>query len=166
MIKVEPDTQVEVGKFYLVKCAKMINNYGKVVDYIPVIGEEHKDPQFGVKFSHYHVDGRFKNNYTDRDGRTNSVFSKESIGYDKCIAEIVWKKRKCIRTTTGIKPPRHKDEIYYPWYKSYIGKSCKGRKCPHLGTAMNLVDGKLVCPLHNLTGCAEKEVIIPLEIHK
>lgn len=64
-----------------------------------------------------------------------------------------------MRLTTGINPPTHAKN-YNDWYKSMIGKSCAGKKCPHLGTIMIEQDGVLVCPLHNLKGCPQKEVII------
>ena len=50
--------------------------------------------------------------------------------------------------------------VYWTWYKSMIGKSCKGRRCPHFGTMMHERDGKLICPLHNLEGDIETELII------
>jgi uncharacterized Zn finger protein (UPF0148 family) len=33
-----------------------------------------------------------------------------------------------------------------------IGKSCKGKKCPHFGANMIEKNGELVCPIHNLKG--------------
>lgn len=41
-----------------------------------------------------------------------------------------------------------------------MGSYCKGRKCPHLGTAMLEKGGVLVCPMHNLTANVETLRII------
>lgn len=46
------------------------------------------------------------------------------------------------------------------WYNSFLGKSCAGKKCPHLGTTMIEQEGKLVCPLHKLQGCLKTLKII------
>ena len=79
------------------------------------------------------------------------------------------KRKKCIRLTTGIKPPQrgtikhegiNHTERYYKWYESMVGKSCKGKICPHLGTTMQVVGDKLICPLHNLRGSLREEVIL------
>ena len=50
------------------------------------------------------------------------------------------------------------------WYNSYIGKSCKGKKCPHLGQVMIEHGDRYVCPLHNLVGSKATETIIPYEV--
>jgi hypothetical protein len=164
MILVEEGIEVEVGKYYLVRCAKVVNPDGSLDDFVPIIGEPHTDPSFGVKVKHYHIDGRFATeNWVNEEGKTNRILSTEVSEDWKYIDSIVVKRRKCRRKTTGIRPPSHKDSTYAPWYEKYVGKSCKGKKCPHLGTTMHLVGDKLVCPLHNLQGCPDKEVIIPLK---
>jgi hypothetical protein len=165
-IIVDDATELIVGKFYNVRCAEVKNNFNhKTFAFVPVIGEKHKDPQFGFDLAHFHIDGRFS---TEKDiypvdalGRTNSVlaFEKDSSRMHY-IYQIVIKKRKCRRLTTGIKPPPQ-SETYNKWYDSMVGKSCKGKKCPHLGTKMREENGQLICPIHNLKGCPTSEVIVP-----
>jgi len=57
---VNEDTELVVGKMYNVRCAEVKNMFNhNTYAFVPVIGEKHKDPQFGVNFQHYHIDGRF-----------------------------------------------------------------------------------------------------------
>lgn len=169
---VDENTAITVGKYYHVRCAKMIHDDKGKTFLVPIIGELHNDKQFGFVNKHYHIDGRF---YVpaafsvDSNGRTNTVIVTEKP-YNACRfvgIEIV--KKKCIRLTTGINPPSRGFKLglyfepgkkYWDWYDSMIGKSCKGKKCPHLGHTMQEIDGVLVCPLHNLVGCIKTETII------
>lgn len=154
----------EVGKTYKVRCIELINSNGVVFTTVPIIGEAHRDPQFGANKSHYHIDGRFvsDNCYVPhKNGKTNHVIWAES--YPEWFphyktGDIVYRRLKCKRETTGILPPEKGK--YHDWYSSFVGKSCKGKKCPHLGQEMIEENGVLVCPLHNLKGCADKEIII------
>jgi hypothetical protein len=160
-----------VGKFYNVRCAKLTKHDSTVV-FVPIIGELHSDAQFNVKHPHYHIDGRFvkefqsKVVYVDELGKTNQVLCEHYGFIGKTYfakLEIVIKKKKCRRRTTGINPVSPQGSIsqmYNDWYKTYLGKSCKGKKCPHLGTTMLEVDGRLVCPLHKLNGCKTSEKIV------
>ena len=153
--------EVVVGKRYKVPCAKMLYGEGKV-KWLPIIGIEHCDPQFGARHTHYHIDGRFtKSNVVDYDGKTNAVVwtDNDMAGKAYKFVGIETKYRMCVRQTTGIKPPVT-SETYYNWYKGMVGKSCKGRKCPHYGATMLERDGVLVCPLHGLIGSIEEEVIV------
>ncbi len=142
-----------VGKYYNVRCALM--EYNGKIEAVPIIGNEHKDIQFGVNFSHFHIDGRFKSEMIDENGFTNSILPTDkttSTGYYGTFLKVEIRRKKCVRLTTGIKPPRIKEK-YIEWYNTMIRKSCKGKKCPHLGTTMLEVNGQLVCPLHKLRGC-------------
>lgn len=158
----------EVGKFYKVRCVELVNMSGDVIGTVPIIGEKHADPQFGSKIPHYHIDGRFVREDSiifHKNGKTNSVvwagdFAPETYWFSYKAGNIVYRRMKCKRATTGIIPPEGNSK-YKNWYDSFVGKSCKGKKCPHLGQEMIEENGVLVCPLHNLKGCAEKEVIIP-----
>ncbi len=179
---VEENTELEVGRFYNVRCAAMRRNYSdKFIGLIPVIGEKHQDASFGAAYSHYHIDARFisKSDHMyyaiDLDGKTNAILiaGKDDDKRHDYVSEIIIQKRKCKRLTTGIKPPeigdkfmdgRQKAVAYHEWYKSMTGKSCKGKKCPHLGHTMHERDGYLVCPLHDLIGDIDEEIIIPREI--
>ncbi len=164
---VDENTVVEVGKMYNVRCAVIKAGYSdEIVGCTPIIGERHKDVQFGVDYIHYHVDGRFARRgdwiEVDEEGKTNAIVEIFKVSESRTyMGEVVIRKRKCKRLTTGIKPPP-KAEKYNAWYKTMIGKSCKGRKCPHLGTKMMEENGVLVCPLHNLHGDLITEKIIPL----
>lgn len=159
METVTENTVVEIGRFYLVRCAEHRNENGVFLGYVPVIGELHRDPQFGFTSPHIHVDGRFRSSLVDENGRTNSVITPESEKMNTHFSAIVLKRRKCIRLTTGVKPPWIAQK-YWQWRDSMIGKSCAGKKCPHLGTTMHEIDGELVCPLHSLRGDIKKEIII------
>ncbi len=164
---------VEVGKYYNVKCAMMSN--GRDYYYMPIIGEPHNDKQFGFTDKHYHIDGRFVTEKERKklsitiDGKTNAVCSLPPSNSYYQVDRILIQKRKCKRLTTGINPPRKyerdfrgkmKAEEFWNWTETMIGKSCKGKKCPHLGTMMVEQNGMLVCPLHNLQGCITSEVIV------
>lgn len=165
MEKLTETTVVEVGKYYLVPCAKQSNN--GAVWFTPVIGPEHADKQFVFTKKHYHIDGRFSGpeQGVNENGRTNLIICTETDKMEwplniRKFEGIEWKRRKCKRLTTGIiiggTPP-----LYKEWYKSYVGKSCAGKRCPHLGTQMHEAPGgKLVCPLHNLIADKETEIII------
>lgn len=176
---------LEVGKWYSVAHARieMCWHTKKTFD-IPVIPFLHRDAQFGADFNHYHVDGRFSNPLPlrfsiDENGMTNCAvivdFPKQDFrnGYREYIVlEIVYKRRKCKRLTTGVKPPINQGSwsqtpnapsLYAKWYNSMVGKNCKGRKCPHLQTTMIELSGELICPLHNLRGDIKKEIILPLK---
>lgn len=155
----------EVGKFYKVRCIELLNSNDEVFAVVPIIGEMHRDPQFGADKPHYHIDGRFAANNCPighEDGKTNFVvWAEVSNKYFQAYkpGNIVYKRLKCKRESTGIIPPEKGK--YQVWYSSFVGKSCKGKKCPHLGQEMIEENGLLVCPLHNLKGCPEKEVIVP-----
>jgi hypothetical protein len=158
-------TDLIVGKMYNVTCAEIKNNFNHITfAFVPVIGEKHKDPQFGFDLEHIHIDGRFatEKDYlsVDKDGKTNSVLIfKKDQGTMNYVHQIVIKRRKCRRLSTGLKPPPQA-ERYNNWYDSMVGKSCAGKKCPHLGTTMREENGQLICPLHNLKGCPTSEVIV------
>lgn len=166
MERVTDKTIVQLGKLYLVKCALMKSDWASYS--IPVIGSFHRDQQLGFDKMHYHIDGRFtgKKNYfhreVDENGRTNHLVHNDPPGGFQ-IKSIVYKKLICKRLTTGIKvPPPEESRAYRKWYASMIGKSCKGRKCPHLGFTMQEENGRLVCPLHNLQGSLQTETIIEM----
>lgn len=157
MEKVTEEINLVVGKFYLVPCAKLVKRFSpfKTI-FVPIIGIKHKDVQFGVDYNHYHIDGRFSKigdvYGVDSLGKTNGIIDSDNEKYIAYITEeIVFKKLKCKRLTTGIKPPDNSGK-YHTWYKTMIGKSCAGKRCPHLGTMMLEEDGVFLCPLHGLIG--------------
>lgn len=153
-------TEVKIGKFYLVNCAKIKSARFNTIMFVPIIGKLHADPQFNVTENHYHVDGRFNScpEYkTDCFGRTNKVVSTQRYFGDEFL-EIEVKKMKCKGLITGINPGDNK--TYWKWYGGMLGKSCKGKRCPHLGTVMSELNGKLVCPLHGLVGDIKTKKII------
>jgi len=132
---------------------------------VPVIGQAHTDQAFDFPHHHYHIDGRFdihprmKHRLQIQDGYTATIILTEgSNRYD--FNGISKQKLICRQAHTGLAvPPGSKK--YWKWYESYIGHSCAGRKCPHLGTEMLDQDGKLVCPLHGLMADALTLNIIP-----
>lgn len=153
------------GKFYMVTCAEI--ERGGIKMYVPIIGQRHSDNQFGFSHSHYHIDGRFTDVCNGKTGFTNEVIVPEgSFLYGHNYVRLIEKRKKCRRIITGIRPPNEDNikmtghKLYTKWVQSMVGKSCKGRKCPHLNQEMHLIDGVLVCPLHNLKGCPTTEKII------
>ncbi len=165
----EENTIVEVGKYYMFKCAIVEVNMETL--FVPVIGIPHKDLSFGPDIKHYHIDGRFTRGRngiydTDKNGITNGFVAAEHHDFITAnLVDIVLKRIKCKRLTTGANPPFANlwGELtkYALWYNTQLGKSCAGKKCPHLGTVMHEHDGKLICPLHGLHGDLVKQVIIP-----
>lgn len=170
---VDDKSELQIGKLYYVRCAQIQLETDKIIS-VPILGEKHTDIKFGIYFFHYHLDGRFigddiHSRYAVDDlGRTNTIIdvTGDNLHVFKGI-EI--KRKKCVRLTTGINPPppgsrnykgKNTTKKYYQWYESMVGKSCKGKICPHRGTTMQEINGQLVCPLHNLRGSVESEVII------
>lgn len=153
-----------LGEFYMVPCAKRKHHGGKV-DYIPVIGNEHSDPQLGFSMKHFHIDCRFIKRASTfditKDGKTSAAINTEYKFPFIRFLGIVYQKRKCVRLTTGLNITPSGYEIYGNFYAKYLGKSCKGKRCPHLGTTMHECDGVLRCPLHDLIGDLKTETIIP-----
>ena len=155
---------LEVGKYYLVAHAESVvadelSPTPKTI-LIPVHPLNHKDVHFAVKNPHYHIDGRFRmpkdSGFPLDNGRTNNIMVTARVGGEKDYIQIwdvkiVYRRRKCIRTETGIKVSRA-SEIYWAFYEPFIGKSCAGRKCPHYSVTMMERDGILECPLHGLIG--------------
>ena len=98
----------EVGKYYNIECAKIQFNVlplfgtkrAHVVEYIPIIGVKHADPQFGTKLEHYHIDGRFMWRHAtfklDDQGRTNFAVFIGTPEYN--VIGIVKRIRKCKRS--------------------------------------------------------------------
>lgn len=155
----------EIGKFYMVKCAVIEDDLIRN-KYIPIIGHPHADPEIGINKKHYHIDGRFTSRYVDKMGRCNSAVipDNHTHQYGGFFKRIEILPKKCRRLTTGSKPPLinylNEPSKWSIWYTKQLGKSCKGKKCPHLGTVMHECNGRLVCPLHNLQGDINTEKII------
>ena len=172
MQKVNDVSQVQVNKFYLVPHIQInITSYDRELDLlVPIIPKWHNDKKdFGFPYSHYHIDGRFIKDYSQlaviynvSNGKTNVVLTNEGDYSFFNENEIHYLKRKCIYPEAGLDTC-----VYYAkpdFVKKYVGKSCKGRKCPHWGVTMQETNGKLLCPMHGLKGCIEKEVIIDITI--
>lgn len=160
--------EYEVGKYYDVICALLQSKNSDIITIVPIIGIVHTDPQFGSLKPHYHIDGRFVTKKVQAEfdmdgGRTNQAVWIED-GYSpywnfKLTTTV---RLKCKRLETGLivdKITNH-PKRYWWWYETMIGKSCAGKRCPHLGTEMLERDGVLICPLHNLIGDLKTEIII------
>lgn len=158
--------EYEVGKYYEVVCALLQSKYSDRIIIVPIIDLLHKDAQFGADHFHYHIDGRFVTKkmqlaFCMNGGKTNvPIWTDKDVDNYWIFKLTTTIKLKCKRTETGL-IINHFMRDYWVWYRSMIGKSCKGKRCPHLGTQMLERNGQLVCPLHNLVGCKEKEIIIP-----
>ncbi len=175
---IDENTVLQVGKFYKVRCAKIQVHSGGF-EHVPVIGVIHQDKTFDFFENHVHIDGRFigckGHFYVNGEGQTNRVLCVDRVDdfgiFSYRFIEFVVKRKKCFRLTTGINPPNPENFDYHgerqwlkywKWYQTMVGKSCAGKRCPHFGTVMHEQGGRLVCPLHNLTGDIETEVIISL----
>lgn len=169
-------SKLVVGRYYLVAHAEIIFDNNTRIHHIPVLPHLHKDPQFGKagEFEHYHIDGRFYASAfiryrfrIDENGKTNYVIylqKEPSFLGNYIVKSIVYKKTVCMGLTTGVRPPVESiypdDAPYMKWYNKYIGKSCKGKKCPHFGTMMIEDNGVLSCPMHGLHADSKTEIII------
>jgi len=172
-------TAVVVGKYYKVPCAQVmiISFAGKetgTVYNVPILGVEHADKTFPFTKRHYHIDGRFCKRGDDeidaytvtKDGKTNVIVITDNEYLEGRWANfrfsrIVYKNIVAKSTTTGLDfSKKEVPEKIADWQKKMIGKSCAGKRCPHLGTTMHESDGFLVCPLHNLRGDIHTEKII------
>ncbi len=163
--KADEVSEMLVGRFYQVAHVRIQNiDSCRPIEELPVIPILHDDDKvFGIHVGkHYHIDGRFvpqtsaiTKEWQLKNGQSWVVIDER---HHK-ISEVFYKKLKCVRLSAGI-PPVYFNGSILGWRDSMAGKSCKGRKCPHFGTTMNEVGGRLVCPMHGLVGDIEKEIII------
>lgn len=173
---VKTDTVVEVGKTYYVRCALRRNEWGGKY-FVPIIGELHNDKNFGIDAFHYHIDGRFctrkqmEIHGVCNEGKTNYIIREPHDQYYELwlTYKIAYIRMVCRRTGTGLNIKWEEKgkansifKRYFRWYDSMVGKSCAGKRCPHLGYTMKEEGGQLVCPLHNLKGDIKTEKIIPI----
>jgi hypothetical protein len=153
----------EIGKQYWRPCAEIMTIPDGRIYYIPVFEHLHSDKQFDFPDEHYHIDGRFemeprmKQQFNCWDGYTAAVIVPVSSSTYR-FHSIVHTTVKYERLNTGLRIPEKptekqisKVDKYTNWYKSYVGKKCEGKLCPHFGTTMLESNGLLVCPMHNLT---------------
>jgi hypothetical protein len=160
-----------IGETYDITCAEIRLKEDSRHYCIPVFNHLHADAQFNFPHQHYHIDGRFEihprmsHRLNIHEGLTRTVILPEgSNTYD--FVGLVSQKLVYVREYTGLLFPSSAStpdtlRLYKDWYSSYIGRSCKGRKCPHFGTTMLEKDGKLECPMHHLTADAGTLKIIP-----
>jgi hypothetical protein len=162
-----------VGQFYLVPTVRgkwigqgFAHNTGRrslaLTANWPVIGPEHNDIEFfGFSTPHYHIDARF---LPEGDKRihltlTYPLHGRRGIwtptGDTEALPAPVWRRRKCIRSNTGLDPwgsgPITKMREHY------AGRQCArnvgGWVCPHRQAPLGSVqpkDGVIICPLHGL----------------
>ena len=135
----------EVGQYYLVACA--ITKDGCLHPIIPI---PHKDPEFAPHAPlHYHHDGRFSGRRPD--GSTCRLWETNTYVESKNVDRIEYRRRKFKGFQFGLEEPSRYAK-YKHWAKKQIGKPCANGVCPHRKAKMVLVDGVLVCPMHNLVG--------------
>jgi hypothetical protein len=164
--------EIKVGEYYKIICAEIMMKGDGGVYHIPILDHLHADPQFGFHHKHYHIDGRFyvhpriAHQFSIKDGHTAAVIVPEGGGTYNFV-RVTSREIQCIRLGTGLvipdkptKEQKPKIELYNRWYRGFVGQLCTGRKCPHLGTDMLEEDGKLVCPMHNLTADIQSLKII------
>jgi hypothetical protein len=154
MEKAHEQSTLVVGKYYLVAhVTAFCKNTGKKLYDEPIFPIYHSDPQFAkaADILHYHKDGRFRKGIHF----SNSIVSNADVD----LSEVFYIRKKCVSAVCGLYMPQEQ-KSWLVWQKSMVGKSCKGKKCPHRGAMMIEVDGHLFCPMHNLVGCAKTEKIV------
>lgn len=162
--------EYKIGVVYERPCAVVRTDDGREYA-IPVFDHQHSDPQFGFPHEHYHIDGRFYmeprmgHQYQVHCGHTSAVIKVKNA--DPEFLRIEARKVTCVAASTGLifpTAPTKKQsanlEKYERWYASYIGKSCAGKRCPHFGTEMLLKNGRLICPMHELTADPETLTVV------
>lgn len=142
-----------VGKYYLVAHVSGFNkDTGEKLWDEPIFPILHSDPQFARNdIMHYHKDGRFRKDIHF----SNYIVSNVDVN----LSEVFYLRKKCLSAVCGLYMPQEQKK-WVDWQKDMVGKSCKGKKCPHRGAMMIEVDGHLFCPMHNLVGCATTEKIV------
>lgn len=164
-----------VGKHYLVPCIRVPNRL-RVLYWLPIVGDLHKDPDIGFEDSHWHRDVRFSElihppgivpnrGYDAVELELASVF----IDIVPPHYEVVFRRMKCRREmpafpfrgpTTGVKQP-----IVEKLEKIFTGRKVLCGKCPHKGMPLESLpkdpDGQVICNGHGLAIDMNKgEVVI------
>ena len=150
------------GKFYNVLSGYNIT-YGL---WLPLIPYEHSDAELGADWLHYHYDTRFFSKKMFRrvpsepSGRTLQIFAIDQGTVTKFVE--VRKMRCCLSSLGGLSVDAiDLKGLFSSWARGMVGKSCKGKRCPHRGS--NMVErpgGLLECPLHGLFADTKTERII------
>lgn len=152
--KIENVESPKVGDFYLVKCA-----YIKGGAIVPVVGPPHLDKEFAPETPlHYHKDGRFGLVH-EGEGIFWSVRLTNEVILASKVKELKYLKCKMLYPFGGLNNPEE-HLTFSKWGEKMLGTPFKGRTCPHRGVKMVMVEGKLVCPMHNLHGCPKTQKII------
>jgi hypothetical protein len=164
--------EYEIGKEYVVPCAELRMKLDNKIFFIPIFNHLHADPQFGFKDQHYHIDARFYieprllHQFNIKQGHTSAVIIPAECG-SYTFLSIKLQRLSYVSNNTGITIPSEKEVEktekrlqYFAWYRSFVGKECEGKRCPHFGTAMLESGDLLVCPMHNLTADARTLKII------
>jgi hypothetical protein len=157
-------SSIIVGQKYKVAHVRVINetSHKKIDVEVPIIPILHNDKKdFGFAYDHYHLDGRFigDNSKAGKIWKTSNGYTAAVITAENgnIYSDVFYKVKTCLFQQTGVGSG---GKIGAEWRKSMVGKSCKGKKCPHWGAIMSNIDGVLVCPMHGLHGSLEEEVII------
>lgn len=150
----------EVGKYYMVKCVRLVNQNlaHDFRGWVPVIGPEHEDAKYiGFKPTHFHVDWRFASGelWRSRGGNYNalralgSVLNTSSREGEKREYEVSTRKLKCKRP-----PPTWPAGKLEALHEAYADCPLKpGHVCPHKGIHLDPFadeDGIAICPGHGL----------------
>ena len=159
--KITEAIEVVVGKYYLVPHA-VIDSCGvlgyKKGDLVPLLFPAHEDKELGLPILHYHFDTRFlpvsklerKVDLQQKDG-TKAKISLYQAHVIKAtsVKEIVWKKRRCLRSPAAFPYNDTINPVLEPLYQDAIA----GDVCPHRGISLVgcPVEGEArVCPGHGL----------------
>lgn len=169
IVNIEDIIEPTIGQLYNVKHIVIKEEYHNLYSSsddielvtVPIIGDKHHDRDLFTFDDHYHIDSRFTDLYDFYDDGFHGV----PVWHRHTTGEIITQAAKCIKTMTGlpierIKIGTHVHKRYKQWLSNMLGKSCKGKLCPHHGTLMLEREGYLYCPLHGLWGDKTTERII------
>jgi len=164
---VTPRTQLQINKRYLCLVTVPSNPKGFPIALVPFLHSD-KDINETAAMPHYHIDSRFntkgeldslRSDYNRRTkGRLSAIFMAEN---GSAMLDVQYMTCRRIHPT-GLVLCTSRD--FNQWANKYLGKSCKGKKCPHWGMPMvDRKNGFLECPLHGLFGSSVTERIIDRE---
>jgi hypothetical protein len=153
----------KVGKYYMVKCVKLIKIWGAL--YVPVIGNFHTDKELAFDIEHIHIDYRFMPYKTVK----KLLYNRFLMAWSLTTLQSSILKNKKFKI---IRRKMHREFVDFPnvnelkgsFKRKYIklqdtmkNNHCKlidGHICPHKGTSLKNVlpneKGLLKCPTHGL----------------
>lgn len=163
--KIEDVENPVVGQFYLVPHVQLLEHAEsegrwaggyKQGDWIPVIGDVHRDADLGVDADHYHYDPRFTKVEMRYGAVVNLYYLGREMPEHRIInAEVMYKRRKMLREAPVF--PQHvrwMQEFKERYKDNTVQRKAGVKVCPHKGFPVSagspLPCGARVCPGHGL----------------